>query len=101
VKLGDLATIVTLSDNKETKLIKQPLTNQAVRAVALMKSGAETVLRIGMSGANGLQIFPVPARHGESTEGYSHIIASQVKEIQIQARPFEWVEFDGIALEHK
>jgi hypothetical protein len=72
----------------------------AVRVVAKLKDGTEVVMGEGMSGIN-TSTFPVPARHGEWTEGYSHIIANDVREIQIQTRPYEVVEFKNVPLTHK
>jgi beta-lactamase regulating signal transducer with metallopeptidase domain len=100
VILGNQCAIRDMADGSQTKLESKPLAEYAVRVVARLKSGEQRVLSYGMSERRG-SIYPVPARHGEWTEGYSKMIASEVKSVEIQARPYEWVEFDKIALTHK
>lgn len=88
-----------VADTKVT-LASEPLSKDSVRVVARLKSGELRQLGMGMSGAIG-SIYPVPARHGEWTEGYSHILAGEVQSVEIQVRPYEFVEFDHIALQHR
>jgi hypothetical protein len=71
-----------------------------MRVMAKLKTGELRELRMGMSAAIG-SIYAVPARHGEWTEGYSKILASEVRSVEIQVRPYQFVEFDGIALQHR
>jgi len=97
--LGDDATYVG-EDKKTVRMTIQSLKGVSKRLVAILKTGETKVLTVATSGMKGVEGFYLPARHGESTETYNQLIASQVKEVQLQVRPYEWTKFTGIALNH-
>ena len=70
----------------------------AIRCVAVLKNGRSQELRFGAAGIRETFSYHIPARHGEWGEGYNNLLASDIAKIQIQTRPYEWAEFDGIAL---
>ena len=90
-----------LDDNRTQKLATKALGDVARRFVAVTFSGEERPLRSWGSGPKGMEIFGLPARRGEFTESYNDLLASDVKEILLQTRPYEWVEFRRIPLAHK
>jgi len=98
---GEIPRLVFQSDKKEIPLTGKPLKECAVRVVAVLKSGETRVIDSAGSTIYHEPLYPVPGRHGEQTEFYNHLIASQVKEVQIQTRPYDWAEFRGIALSPK
>jgi hypothetical protein len=100
VVVGNECYVHDAATGAKVKLACDPLSKSAVRAVVKLKSGEVRELRMGMSAAIG-SIYPVPARQGEWTEGYSHLTASQVQSVELQVRRYEFVEFDKIALQHR
>jgi len=96
-----LPTLAFLESGKIVKLAAQPIGEVARRFVAITKTGERRVLRPYASGPKGMDVFGLAARTGELRSGYNGLLASDVKEILLQTRPFEWVEFRGIPLEHK
>jgi beta-lactamase regulating signal transducer with metallopeptidase domain len=101
--LGDIPEFGTIQAGKPSliKLVDKPLLGVAKRFIAVMKNGDEKALTAYGHGFKGLEVYGLPARHGEFSENYNRILASEVKEIRLQTRPYEWVEFKGIALNHK
>jgi beta-lactamase regulating signal transducer with metallopeptidase domain len=101
LQLGEKPQLFVLSSRKAYYFVQKPLAGVAERFVAVLKTGGTRVLTPCASGAKGLECISLPARHGEWSEVYNHLLASQVGEIQLQTRPYEWAEFPGVALEHQ
>lgn len=98
----DPIPIIRFLDTNETeKFAAQPLGDVARRFVAVTYSGDEIPLRFMGLGLKAREYFSLPARHGEVSESYNKILASDVKEIRLETRPYEWVEFKGIPLNHR
>ena len=77
------------------------------RLVVELKSGRSKVLRSTGSvtandihGSHTISYYSLPARHGEQ-RFLDEILASDIRAIRLETRPYEWVEFKDIALEHK
>jgi len=100
VVVGKDCFVRDMMANSKVAMPCGPRAKNAVRVMARLKTGELRELRMGMSGPEGM-IYPVPSRHGEWTEGYSRLLASEVKSVEIQVRPYEFVQFDGIALQHR
>ena len=102
MSLADIPQFGKAAGDREamSDLVDHSLAGFARRYVAVLKSGEEKVLIPGGLGVRGVEMYALPARHGEATEIYNGLLASQVREIELQTRPYEWVEFDGIALNH-
>jgi len=98
VEIGQSVAIEFEGENRTVNLVNKVPAGCAVRAVAVLNTGENRVLKAGGSRPHGIEVFWVPARHGEFTENYSRVIASQIKELLIQTRPYQWAEFHGIAL---
>lgn len=103
VVLSDHPTLQILSRGAAPiPLVDRPLGKVAKRVVAITKDGKSHPMVEGGGGGQGTSIFWLPARHGEWTEAYNpDFLASDVKEIQIQTRPYEWVEFKNVPLKPK
>lgn len=99
-KIGDEATFIDV-DRRKVKMTGQSLKGISKRLVAVLKTGEVRPLTVPTSGPKGVEEYYLPARHGETTENFNHLIASQVKEVQLQVRPYEWTKFTGVAIDHK
>jgi hypothetical protein len=100
VVVGKDCYIRDLATDAKVTLASEPPSQFAVRVMVKLKTGEMRELRMGMSAAGG-SIYAVPARHGEWTEGYSHVLASEVRSVEIQVRPYTFVQFDRISLQHR
>lgn len=98
---GSSPKMAMADDSKIEELVSTPLTGVASRFVAVLRSGKTQVLRSSGHASASIGIYALPARHGERTEGVNNLIAADIKEIQVQTRPFEFVNFNGIALSHR
>lgn len=79
-------------------MVKGSIHGLARRLVAVLKAGELRPLTRSGLGEKGVEFYQIPARHGEFGEVYNRLLASEVKTVLLQVRPFEYVEFHGIAL---
>jgi len=100
VVVGDTWYLHDLVTDAKLPLASKSLSAFAFRVMARLKTGELRELRMGISAAEG-SIYPVPARHGEWTERYSQLLASDVQSVEIQTRPYTFVEFNHVALQHR
>lgn len=96
-----MAKLTYLESDRTDTLLDKPLSGAVARYVVVLRTGEIRPLQFGSLGRNGLEVFYIPARHGEDTEGYNSLIAGQVKEIRLQTRPYEYIEFHNISLNHR
>lgn len=98
MNLGDQPTLHILGMGRTSPMVKNSIHGLARRFVAVLKTGEERPLTPCGLGEKSVEFYQIPARHGEFAEVYNRLLASQVKTILLQVRPYELVEFHGIAL---
>lgn len=101
MELDPLPSLTFLNTNRTVALSRRPLDDVARRFVAVTRTGEERPLTAYGAGVKGVEHFGLPARHGEFTERYNDLLASDVKAILLQTRPYDWAEFKGVPLEHR
>jgi len=98
IRLGDKPELDNPDEENPRQLSKRPITGMDRRVLVVLKSGKEQQLTNWSSGLHGVQTFTLATRRGSWDGEANGVLASDVKAIELQVRPFQWVEFNGIAL---